>query len=54
MLEQLTLHYHDEAKRLSMAKAGREELEARFERDRTALREELEAAKGWQREPGET
>jgi glutathione-regulated potassium-efflux system ancillary protein KefC len=54
MLEQLSLHYHDEAKRLSMAKAGREELEAQFERDRAALRQSLEEAKGWQLDQGET
>jgi len=54
MLEQLSLHYHDEAKRLSMAKAGREELEAQFERDRAALRQSFEEAKGWQLDQGET
>jgi glutathione-regulated potassium-efflux system ancillary protein KefC len=54
MLEQLSLHYHDEAKRLSMAKAGREELEAQFERDRAALRQSLEEAKGWQLDQGDT
>jgi len=54
MLEQLTFHYHDEAKRLSMAKAGREELDAQFERDRAALRKEHGTAKGWLIEQGET
>ena len=54
MNEQLALHYHDEAKRLSMAKAGREELEAQFERDRIALRQSFEEAKGWQLDRGET
>jgi glutathione-regulated potassium-efflux system ancillary protein KefC len=54
LLEQLTVHYRDEAQRLSMAKAGREELDEQFERDRAALRQQLEEAKGWQLEQGET
>lgn len=53
MLETLAVHYHDEAKRLSLAKAAREELEQQFERDRTLLRER-EEANAWQAERGET
>ena len=46
MLEQMTLYYHDEAKRLSLAKAGREELERQFERDRALIARAK--ATGWQ------
>jgi glutathione-regulated potassium-efflux system ancillary protein KefC len=37
-LEALVPYYHDEARRLSMARAAREELEKQFERDEAALR----------------
>jgi glutathione-regulated potassium-efflux system ancillary protein KefC len=37
MLDSLVPHFHDENKRLSLAKAGREELERQFERDRASL-----------------
>jgi glutathione-regulated potassium-efflux system ancillary protein KefC len=37
MLDSLVPHFHDENKRMSLAKAGREELERQFERDRAAL-----------------
>jgi glutathione-regulated potassium-efflux system ancillary protein KefC len=46
MLEQMTQYYDDEAKRMSLAKAGREELERQFERDR-ALVARVKAT-GWQ------
>jgi glutathione-regulated potassium-efflux system ancillary protein KefC len=37
MLDSLVPHFNDENKRMSLAKAGREELERQFERDRAAL-----------------
>jgi glutathione-regulated potassium-efflux system ancillary protein KefC len=46
MLEQILPDYRDETRRLSAAKAGREELEAQFERDRAAL-DRLGPALGW-------
>jgi len=45
-LESLIPHYKDETRRLSMAKASREELEKQFERDRAAL--DRAGNKGWQ------
>jgi glutathione-regulated potassium-efflux system ancillary protein KefC len=48
MLDAMLPFYHDETSRLSAARAGREELEAQFERDRAAL-ERLGTA-GWQEE----
>ncbi|MET0344232.1 MAG: glutathione-regulated potassium-efflux system protein KefC [Polyangiales bacterium] len=50
MLEQMTAFYHDEAKRLSLAKQGREELERQFERDRVLLAREK--ASDWRPEGG--
>ncbi|HEY6877560.1 MAG TPA: hypothetical protein VI299_06050 [Polyangiales bacterium] len=52
-LEATRPHYHDEAKRLTMAKAGREELEAQFERDRELRRIGVEGP-AWQRDEGGT
>ncbi|MEY4583181.1 MAG: hypothetical protein RL701_7884 [Pseudomonadota bacterium] len=46
LLGQLELHYQDETSRLSAARAGREELEAQFERDRLALERSAGTA-GW-------
>jgi glutathione-regulated potassium-efflux system ancillary protein KefC len=43
MLDNLVPHFHDEAQRLSTAKAGREELERLFERDRAMLDAESNA-----------
>lgn len=45
-LESLLPHYKDETRRLSMAKASREELEKQFERDREAI--EQQSNRGWQ------
>jgi glutathione-regulated potassium-efflux system ancillary protein KefC len=47
-------HYRDEAKRLTLAKAGREELEAQFERDRQQLHKLGIAGPAWQRDEGES
>jgi glutathione-regulated potassium-efflux system ancillary protein KefC len=47
MLDSLVPHFHDENKRMSMAKAGREELERQFERDRAAL-DRQHGSLGWQ------
>jgi glutathione-regulated potassium-efflux system ancillary protein KefC len=44
MLDALVPHFHDEARRMSVAKAGREELERLFERDRASLDAEGAAA----------
>ncbi|HEX5659203.1 MAG TPA: glutathione-regulated potassium-efflux system protein KefC [Polyangiales bacterium] len=52
-VEAMTPHYNDEAKRLTMAKAGREELEAQFERDRELRRIGVEGP-AWQRDEGGT
>jgi glutathione-regulated potassium-efflux system ancillary protein KefC len=49
MLEQILPDYRDETRRLSAAKAGREELEAQFKRDRTALARQA-SERGWQAE----
>jgi glutathione-regulated potassium-efflux system ancillary protein KefC len=48
-LESLLPNYRDEVSRLSQARAGREELEAQFERDREE-RDRLGTAVGWQEE----
>jgi glutathione-regulated potassium-efflux system ancillary protein KefC len=37
LLDSLLPHFNDENKRMSLAKAGREELEQQFERERAAL-----------------
>jgi glutathione-regulated potassium-efflux system ancillary protein KefC len=47
MLDSLIPHFHDEAQRLSTAKAGREELERLFERDRAML--DAESGSGFER-----
>jgi glutathione-regulated potassium-efflux system ancillary protein KefC len=47
MLDALVPHFHDENKRLSLAKAGRAELERQFERDRAAL-DHHHGSQGWQ------
>jgi glutathione-regulated potassium-efflux system ancillary protein KefC len=47
MLDSLVPHFHDENKRMSLAKAGREELERQFERDRAAL-DHHHSSQGWQ------
>jgi glutathione-regulated potassium-efflux system ancillary protein KefC len=52
-LERMAPHYRDEAKRLTMAKAGREELEAQFERDRELRKIGVEGP-AWQRDEGGT
>ena len=46
LLESMLGTFHDEARRLSAARAGREELEAQFQRDRTAL--DRLGTHGWQ------
>jgi glutathione-regulated potassium-efflux system ancillary protein KefC len=48
-LEQLLPDYQDETRRLSAAKAGREELEAQFERDRAEL-DRIGGGLGWHEE----
>jgi glutathione-regulated potassium-efflux system ancillary protein KefC len=45
MLDSLVPHFHDEARRLSIAKSGRAELERQFERDRAALEHDKQG--GW-------
>jgi glutathione-regulated potassium-efflux system ancillary protein KefC len=52
-LEEMAPHRLDEAKRLTMAKANREELEAQFERDRELRRIGVEGP-AWQRDEGGT
>jgi glutathione-regulated potassium-efflux system ancillary protein KefC len=52
-LETMAPHRLDEVKRLTMAKAGREELEAQFERDRELRRIGVEGP-AWQRDEGGT
>ncbi|MDB4977293.1 MAG: Glutathione-regulated potassium-efflux system protein KefC [Myxococcaceae bacterium] len=52
-LELMSAHFNDEAERVSLAKAAREELEEQFERDREALRTSVGESKGWQLD-GET
>ncbi|MET0285725.1 MAG: glutathione-regulated potassium-efflux system protein KefC [Polyangiales bacterium] len=52
-LETMAPHRLDEAKRLTIAKAGREELEAQFERDRELRRIGVEGP-AWQRDEGGT
>jgi glutathione-regulated potassium-efflux system ancillary protein KefC len=47
MLDSLVPHFNDENKRMSLAKAGREELERQFERDRAAL-DHHHGSQGWQ------
>ena len=47
-VEALAPYYHDEAKRLSMSKAAREELDRQFQRDRELV--EREQAASWQAE----
>jgi len=49
LLTQLEPLYHDETRRLSAARAGREELETQFQRDREA-RERSGGARGWHEE----
>jgi glutathione-regulated potassium-efflux system ancillary protein KefC len=49
LLGQLEALYHDETRRLSAARAGREELEEQFERDRLAL-ERIGGVNEWQEE----
>lgn len=49
MLEAVQTHYQDETRRLSAARAGIEELEAQFERDRLAL-DRWGTAMGWHEE----
>jgi glutathione-regulated potassium-efflux system ancillary protein KefC len=46
MLDQFQTYYQDETRRLSAARAGREELEAQFEKDRLAL-DRFGKAMGW-------
>jgi glutathione-regulated potassium-efflux system ancillary protein KefC len=48
LLESMIGTFHDEAQRLSAARAGREELEAQFERDRAAL--DRLGKSGWQKD----
>jgi glutathione-regulated potassium-efflux system ancillary protein KefC len=48
-LDAMAVNYRDETSRLSQARAGREELEAQFERDRAEL-DRLGTAVGWQEE----
>jgi glutathione-regulated potassium-efflux system ancillary protein KefC len=50
-LEALAPYLHDETKRLSMAKAAREELERQFERDRAELQHD--GVDSWHRERGD-
>jgi glutathione-regulated potassium-efflux system ancillary protein KefC len=49
MLEAMLPNYRDEVSRLSANRAGREELEDQFERDRVEL-DRIGAAVGWQEE----
>jgi hypothetical protein len=49
MLEQILPEFRDENRRLSAAKAGREELAAQFERDRATL-DRQGPAMGWHEE----
>jgi glutathione-regulated potassium-efflux system ancillary protein KefC len=51
LLDSLIPHFNDENKRMSLAKAGREELERQFERDRAALERPQHHA--WQAEEKE-
>jgi glutathione-regulated potassium-efflux system ancillary protein KefC len=51
LLDALVPHFADENKRMSLAKAGREELERQFERERAALERPQQHA--WQAEDGE-
>lgn len=50
MLEELLPHLADQAKRLSLVKAAREQFEAQFARDRALV---AESAKTWTNEPAE-